>query len=90
MTDELGKGDEERGGPRTRRSAKQEQVRISAFLPLEVFDALQWLADKRGVTMTEAIRRSISTEVFVEEQLERRAQFILQDEAGVQREIIFR
>lgn len=65
-------------------------VRLSANLPEDVFEALKWIAAKHRVTMTEALRRAISTETFIEEQLDKGSAILLQDESGTVNKVIFR
>ena len=41
---------------------RREVVRVTANLPIKVFQALEFLAKKRGTSMTEQLRQAISTE----------------------------
>ncbi len=69
---------------------RREVVRITANLPEPVFDALKNLASERGTSMTEQIRRAVSTEKFIDGEREKGTTFYLEDSSGGnRREIIF-
>lgn len=57
-----------------------ETVRISANLAPEVVDALRSLAERRGTTMTEVLRRAISLEQFLDERLRDGGRLMIEDE----------
>ena len=63
--------------------------RLSVNLSPEVAEALQWIAEKHGSTITEAIRRCISTQKYVEEALDKRAKILIAEEGQPVRELVF-
>lgn len=63
--------------------------RLSVNLSKEVADALRWIKDRREITTTEAVRRSISTQRYIEEALERGAKILIVEEEGPARELVF-
>jgi predicted transcriptional regulator len=71
--------------------AAPEVVRLSVNLAPDVADALKRLAKSNGVTLTEMVRRAISTEHFIEEQRAAGNKVLItdEDEKNV-REVVFR
>jgi hypothetical protein len=66
-------------------------VRLTVNLSDEVAQALRELAEKRGTTVSEALRRAISTEKFINDKIEKGERVLLEDPDGnKQREIVFR
>lgn len=66
-------------------------VRLSVNLAPDVAAALKRLAESKGVTVTEMVRRAISTENFFEEQrAEGRKILIADDDEENIREVLFR
>ena len=63
--------------------------RLSVNLSPEVAEALQWIAEKHGSTVTEAVRRCISTQKWVEEALDRKAKILIAEEGQPVRELVF-
>jgi predicted transcriptional regulator len=63
--------------------------RLSVNLSPEVAEALQWIAEKHGSTITEAVRRCISTQKWVEEALDRKAKILIAEEGQPVRELVF-
>jgi hypothetical protein len=46
-------------------------VRLSVNLAADAMDALRWLASRRGLSLTETIRRAISVLKFIEDELDK-------------------
>lgn len=46
-------------------------VRLSVNLAADAMDALRWLAGRRGLSLTETIRRAISVLKFIEDELDK-------------------
>jgi hypothetical protein len=63
--------------------------RLSVNLSPEVAEALQWIAEKHGSTVTEAVRRCISTQKYVEEALDKKAKILVAEEGQPVRELVF-
>lgn len=67
----------------------QKLVRLSVNMNAETAEALKQIADERGLSYTEAVRRAISITKFIEDELEegRRIQTVDADRKDV-RELI--
>jgi predicted transcriptional regulator len=63
--------------------------RLSVNLSPDVADALQWIARKHGSTVTDAVRRCISTQKYVEEALDKGAKILIAEEGQPVRELVF-
>ena len=63
--------------------------RLSVNLSTEVAEALQWIAEKHGSTITEAVRRCISTQKYVEEALDKGAKILIAEDGQPVRELVF-
>ena len=64
------------------------KVRLTADLPYAEVDALKVLAEKQGVTMTEALRRAIATEKLLAERRAKGSRVLLDDNGRVT-ELVF-
>jgi hypothetical protein len=67
----------------------QAKVRLNADLSPEVADALKKLAAEEGITLTEALRRAISTEFYLHSKRKSGSKILL-DEHGKLKELVFR
>ena len=63
--------------------------RLSVNLSPDVAEALQWVARKHGSTVTDAVRRCISTQKYVEEALDKKAKILIAAEGQPVRELVF-
>jgi predicted transcriptional regulator len=64
-------------------------TRLSVNLSPEVADALKWIAEQHHSTITEAVRRSVSTQKYVEEALQNGAKILVEEPSGSVRELVF-
>ena len=64
-------------------------VKLTANLPREVVEALRGMARAGGTSMTEQLRKAISTEKWLRD-IRRDHRVLLQDSAGNVREVIFK
>jgi hypothetical protein len=64
-------------------------TRLSVNLSREVAEALTWIARKHGTTITEAVRRSISTQKYIEDALDQEAKILVAEKDGSVRELVF-
>jgi len=64
-------------------------TRLSVNLSSEVADALRWIADQHGSTITEAVRRCVSTQKYVEEALQNGSKILVEEPGGSVRELVF-
>jgi len=55
-----------------------DTVKISANLAPEVVAALRDLAEKRGTSMTEVLRRAISMEKFIDDEIDRGGKLLVE------------
>ena len=55
-------------------------VKVSVNLPEETVETLRALAKKRGITMTEALRKAIANEKFLNDAKDEGAKILIQDE----------
>lgn len=67
---------------------KAKRVRLNADLAPDVAEALQHLARSQGISLSEAVRRAISTECFLQVQRDEGHKVLLA-ENGKLRELIF-
>ena len=67
---------------------KIAKVRINVELPPDVAQELVDMAKAKGLTISEAIRRSISTESFLQKKRDAGGKVLL-DEGGIIKELVF-
>ena len=67
-----------------------EHVKISANLPKSVVDALRSIADQQGISMTEALRRAISTEKFLIDAAANDSKVLIEDKDKTVRQLVLR
>ncbi len=53
-------------------------------------EALESIAKERGITLTEALRQSIGTEVYLRKAVKNGAKVLLQEEDGNLKELVFK
>jgi hypothetical protein len=63
-------------------------IRLSVNLSQDAADALRSITDRRGITLTEAIRRAISTQSYIEEALDEGARIIISGPGDTTRELL--
>jgi len=71
-----------------RLQASSGKVRLNADLPPDVAQALVEMAKQQGVTLSEAVRRAINTESFLQKKRGSGGK-VLVDEGGVIKELVF-
>jgi hypothetical protein len=64
-------------------------TRLSVNLSREVAEALAAIARKHGSTITDAVRRSISTQRYIEDALDRGAKILIAEKGEPPRELVF-
>jgi hypothetical protein len=64
-------------------------TRLSVNLSPEVADALRSIAAEHGITITEAVRRAISIQNYVETALQQGAKILVAEPDGHMRELLF-
>ena len=66
-------------------------VKVSVNLPADAVDWLKEIAESDGITMTEALRRSISTQKFVKETVDKGGKLLVEDpDQKALRQVVFR
>jgi hypothetical protein len=73
----------------TAKTSSSATSRLSVNLSKEAADALRTMTDRRNITTTEAIRRAISTQKFIEDALDRGAKVLIVEPGEPARELIF-
>jgi len=68
--------------------AKSNKVRLNADLAQDVADALEKLARQQNISLSEAVRRAISTESFLQQQRNAGSKILLEED-GKLRELVF-
>ena len=69
--------------------AKSNKVRLNADLAQDVADALEKLARQQNISLSEAVRRAISTESFLQQQRNAGSKILLEED-GKLRELVFK
>ena len=74
----------------TRPATANKVVRLSVNLSKEVADALRKIADRHQTSITEAIRRAISTQTYIEDAASRGATILIKEPGDApMRELVF-
>jgi hypothetical protein len=63
--------------------------KLTLRLAPDVRVALDWLAAKRGVTLSEVIRHAISTEKFLAEEVDRGNSILIEEKGGRIKQLVF-
>ena len=67
-----------------------ESVKISANLSKSVVQALKDMAEEQNISMTEVLRRSISTEKFLLDTIKRKGKILIEEEDKTMRQVLIR
>jgi predicted transcriptional regulator len=70
-------------------TADSTTIRLSVNLTPEIAESLRSISNRRGITLTEAIRRAISTQLFVEDALDQGAKILISEPDEPVRELVF-
>lgn len=54
-------------------------VKTSVYLPEDAIEALKRIADKRGTTMAEVLRRAVATENFLDKTVEKGGEVLIKE-----------
>ncbi len=63
--------------------------KLTLRLPSDARIALEWIANKKNITLGEVIRQAISREKFFTEELERGSSIIIEEKGGRLKQLIF-
>jgi metal-responsive CopG/Arc/MetJ family transcriptional regulator len=69
---------------------KCQTKRVSVSLPLDTIKKLDEIASRHGITMTDAIRRAIYTETYIENEIQQDNKILIQKSDNTLREVVFR
>ncbi len=64
-------------------------VRLSVNLSAEAAEAIRTITSRRGVTLTEALRRAISTQKYIDDAAQRGARILIEEPDKTLKELIF-
>jgi hypothetical protein len=67
-----------------------DTVKISANLPKDAFDALKQLSEKKGVSMTEILRRAIGTEKLLSDTVDANGKVLIQEANNKVKQVLIR
>lgn len=67
-----------------------KSIKLSANLSEEVVSALKEIADAQGVTVTEALRRAIGTEKFLQDEIAKGHKVLIEDDEKKLKQIVLR
>lgn len=59
-------------------------------MPLDTIKKLDQIASRHGITMTDAIRRAIATEAYIESEIQQDSKILIQKSDNTLREVVFR
>jgi metal-responsive CopG/Arc/MetJ family transcriptional regulator len=68
----------------------ESSKRVNVSLPAEAISKLQEISQRRGVTMTEAIRIAINTEDYLQNEIAKGGKIIVEKPDKSFREVVFR
>ena len=72
-------------------SATQDKLkRVSLSLPLDTIEKIDQIASLHGITMTDAIRRAIATEVYIDSEIQENSKILIQKSDNSLIEVVFR
>jgi hypothetical protein len=71
-------------------SQPPETKRVNVNLDPKTLQSLQWIAQKRGISMTEVIKRAIDLEGFVLSENEQGSRLLIERQDGQLREVLVR
>ena len=69
---------------------EKDLQKVSIDLPSDTLDAIRKIAEHRNLTMTDAIRRAITTESYIEDEIENGGTILVKKPDGTYKEVVFR
>lgn len=69
---------------------KSQTKRVSVSLPLDTIEQLDQIARSHGITMTDAIRRAVATEAYLDNEIQENSKILIQKSDNSLIEVIFR
>ena len=71
------------------KSKDNTDKRLTVVLPIKTYEMLQALSSMQSTTLNDAIRRAISTEAFIRNEVEKGSQILVKAEGVETKELIF-
>lgn len=68
---------------------QSKAIKTSVYLPEQAVEALKQMADKRGTTMAEVLRRAIATESFLDQTAEAGGEILVKKGKSVKQLVRF-
>ena len=72
------------------KQGERDLKKVSINLPSDILDAIRKIAEHRNLTMTDAIRRAIATESYIEDEIENGGTILVKKPDGTYKEVVFR
>ena len=69
---------------------KSQTQRVSVSLPLDAIEKLDKIATRHGITMTDAIRRAIATEAYINNEIQENSKILIQKSDNSLIEVVFK
>ncbi len=69
---------------------KLQTKRVSVSLALDTIEKLDKIASYHGITMTDAIRRAIATEAYIDSEIQENSKILIQKSDNSLIEVVFR
>ena len=69
---------------------EKDLKKVSIDLPSDTLDAIRRIAEHRNLTMTDAIRRAVATESYIEDQINNGGTILVKKPDGTYKEVVFR
>jgi hypothetical protein len=64
-------------------------IRTTVKLPESEYEELKWLADRRDISFTHALRQAIQTELLMQRIVDEGAKFLVQPKDGEVQQLVF-
>jgi hypothetical protein len=72
------------------RQREKDLQKVSIDLPSDTLDAIRKIAEHRNLTMTDAIRRAVVTESYIEDEINNGGTILVKKPDGTYKEVVFR
>ena len=74
----------------TTKQRERDLQKVSINLPSDTLDVIRKIAEHRSLTMTDAIRRAIVTESYIEDEIKNGGTILVKKPDGTYKEVVFR
>ena len=69
---------------------ERDLQKVSINLPIDTLDAIRRIAEHQNLTMTDAIRRAVATESYIEDEIKNGGMILVKKPDGTYKEVVFR